>query len=308
MIVLRKGVKFMKNYVSTQLQKLIDALCFERSIQISIDFLYDFYKTDNHLDINKNNSFRSCDYCSLIKSNNDGKSKCMKIKNIAIDKALESSSIYYSTCYMGVTEIKVPVWFNGQPVAIVGLGGIAVKDNISKKWHTIEKNATKLRLDIDKIKKYYHNLELTNKSELENYIKMAQTVANFITATLNSDKNKYTSLISNTKRGNDNYIIYKVSSYIENNYFDDLKLEEIAKTYYINPQYLSRLFKSIMGTNFSEYLSNTRIERAKILLKETNLKNSMIAYQTGFNSVNYFINCFKKKTGMSPKEYRAKHI
>ena len=294
--------------VSTKLQKLIDSLCFKRSIQVSIDFLYDFYKTDNTLNIDKNSSFRSCDYCSYIKSKNDGKAKCMKIKNIAIDKALERNNIYYSTCYMGVTEIKIPVIFEEQPVAIVGLGGIVIKDNLSKKINSIEKNIKRLNLDTDTVKKFYDKLELINKNELDNYIKMAQTIANFITAHLNSDKEKYISLITNTKRGNDNYIIYKVSSYIENNYFKDLKLDEIAKAHFINPQYLSRLFKSIMGTNFSEYLTNTRIERAKILLVETNMKNNIIAYKTGFNSVNYFINCFKKKTGMSPKEYKTKHI
>lgn len=298
----------MNNSVSTHLQKLIDSLCFNRSIQVAIDFLYDFYKTDNSLNINSDNSFRSCGFCSYIKSESDGKARCMKLKNIAIDKALASNNVYYSTCYMGVTEIKIPVIFNGTPVAIVGLGGIVLKDNLSKKWTSIEKNLKKLALDTETAKNYYNKFELINKNELDHYIKMAQTIANFITAHLNSDNNKYVSLISNTKRGNDNYIIYKVSSYIENNYFEDLKLEEMAKTYYINPQYLSRLFKSIMGINFSEYLTNTRIERAKILLKETNLKNNMIAYKTGFNSVNYFINCFKNKTGMSPKQYRSNHI
>ena len=298
----------MENIVSTKLQKLIDSLCFKRSIQIAVEFLYDFYKTDNTLNIDKNNSFRSCDYCSYIKSKSDGKARCMKLKNIAIDKTLANSHIYYSTCYMGVTEIKVPVIFEGHPVAIIGLGGIVLKDNISKKMNSIEKNIRKLNLDTDTAKVFASKLELINKNELDYYIKMAQTIANFITAYLNSDKEKYISLISNKKRGNENYIIYKVSSYIEKNYYEDLKLDDIAKTYYINPQYLSRLFKSTMGINFSEYLINTRIERAKILLKETNLKINVIAYKTGFNSVNYFVNCFKKKTGVSPSHYRTTNI
>ena len=283
--------------ISTKLQKLIDSLCFKRSIQISIDTL----------NINTSNLFRSCDYCAYIKSKNDGKAICMKLKNIAIDKSLASGNVYYNTCYMGITEIKVPVMFNGYPIAIVGLGGLVIKDNITKKWMTSKKNINKLGLEPEKAYTYYNKMEFINKNEIDWYIKMAQSISNFITAHLNSNPGKYKSLISNAKRRNDNYIIYKVSSFIENNYFEDLKLEEIAKTYYINPQYLSRLFKSTMGINFSDYLSNTRIEHAKILLKETNLKNDLIAYQTGFNSVNYFINCFKQKTGMSPKQYRSKN-
>ena len=299
----------MKNtLISTSLQKLIDSFCYKRSIQVAIDFLYDFYKTDNTLNVNNHNTFRSCDYCNYIKMKNDGKIKCMKLKNIAIDKALASSNIYYNTCYMGITEIKIPVIFNGHPVAIVGLGGIIIKDNASKKWHTVEKNIKRLDLDVEVASQYYNNLEIIDKNEIEHYIKMAQSIANFISAYLEANRNKYLHIITDTKRGNDNYIIYKVSSHIEKNYYENLSLEKIAKEYFINPQYLSRLFKIIMGTNFSQYLINTRVERAKILLKETNLKNDVIAYKTGFNSVNYFINCFNKKTGMTPKEYRTKHL
>lgn len=293
--------------ITTKLQKLIDSLSYKRSIHISIHFLYDFYKNDNYLNIDFPNTYHSCEYCKYIKSNIKGKSKCMKTKNIAVDKAIKRENALYSTCYMGVTEIIVPVIFNNQPIAIVFLGGLVVEENFQKNWSSNEKNINKLDLIPEKALSYYKALEHIKKSELDDYIKMAQTVANYVTCCLNSDSAKYNSLLL-SKKGNDNYIIYKIVSYIENNYNNDIRLSDIAKKHFINSQYLSKLFKKTIGINYSEYLFNTRIEHAKILLKETDKNLSLIAYETGFENMSYFCNRFKKKTGITPKEYRNKHL
>lgn len=294
--------------VSTGLQKLIDSLSYNRSIHISIHYLYDFYKSDNTLNINLSNTYHTTDYCSYIKSEKNGKYKCMKYKNICVDKAIKIGRTFHGCCYMGITEIKVPVIFNGQPVAIVFLGNLVAQEDSQDKFSAIEKNLNKLNLKKDVAFDFYKNQsEHTSKEQLNNYIKMAQIVADYITLHLKSNEAKYSALIFNKKR-NENYVIYNVVSYIENNYYKDIKLDNIAKENFINPQYLSRLFKNTMEINFSEYLINTRIEHAKILLKESNEPNSSIAHKVGFNSVNYFNNSFKQRTGMTPKEYRKKHI
>ena len=72
----------------------------------------------------------------------------------------------------------------------------------------------------------------------------------------------------------------------------------------MNPAYFSYLFKQEMGIGFSNYLLNCRMESARELLVETNLKIKDIALESGFNDYHYFSKTFKKLHNMSPADYR----
>jgi two-component system response regulator YesN len=70
--------------------------------------------------------------------------------------------------------------------------------------------------------------------------------------------------------------------------------------------YLSGLFKKLYGTTFKEYLIKQRMEKAKLMLLTTDLKNYEIAESIGINDVNYFSARFKKVVGESPKQYKER--
>ncbi|HPJ22028.1 MAG TPA: response regulator [Clostridia bacterium] len=85
----------------------------------------------------------------------------------------------------------------------------------------------------------------------------------------------------------------------------EFSLKELAKEVALSPGYLSTLFKDIFGITFHDYLTAERLERAKILLLSTGLKNYEVAEQVGFPDPNYFSTAFKKRFGMSPSHYRS---
>jgi AraC-like DNA-binding protein len=64
------------------------------------------------------------------------------------------------------------------------------------------------------------------------------------------------------------------------------------------------MFKKATGINFTDYLSRVRIEKAKNLLLNPNLRVSEIAYEVGFQSLTHFNRVFKRVVGQSPTEYR----
>ena len=99
-------------------------------------------------------------------------------------------------------------------------------------------------------------------------------------------------------------IIRRVYYYMEKNYGKDLKLEGIAKTFNYNSAYLGKLFRKEMGETFNNALDRIRIDNAKRLLQETNLKVYQISEMIGYGSIDYFYMKFKKYVGISPKEYR----
>lgn len=98
--------------------------------------------------------------------------------------------------------------------------------------------------------------------------------------------------------------ILKIQEYVKEHLEQDLNLEEIAEQVYLNPTYLSKLYKKETGSNLSTYILNQRLEKAKKLLKESKLLISDIGTLTGFNSSQYFIRVFKEKYDMTPQQFR----
>lgn len=100
-------------------------------------------------------------------------------------------------------------------------------------------------------------------------------------------------------------IIPSVVSYIDLNYGDsNISLASVSSIFQLNESYLSSVFKQELGVKFSNYLEELRINRAKELLKTTNLLVGDIGEQTGYYSTNSFCRAFKRKTGISASEYR----
>jgi two-component system response regulator YesN len=93
--------------------------------------------------------------------------------------------------------------------------------------------------------------------------------------------------------------------YIDDNYSQDISLENISQHVYLSPSYFSLLFKQVTGINFIDYLNKIRIEKACELLKDIRYKTYEIAYKTGFHDEKYFSFIFKKITGMSPSQFRS---
>ncbi len=111
----------------------------------------------------------------------------------------------------------------------------------------------------------------------------------------------------NLKRSNRNEsLIAKVKEYVDNNYVDNITLTSISKSFGISSGYLSVLFSEHTGQNFIDYISNLRIQKAKNLLKSTDMRIYEIADKVGYRDAYYFSAAFKKIVGINPTDYREK--
>lgn len=103
-------------------------------------------------------------------------------------------------------------------------------------------------------------------------------------------------------------LIRQAVDYIIKNYRKSIKIDDIAKSIYVHSNYLSDLFKKETGENVSDFITECRIEEAKELLLKLENKVYMVAEKTGFNDQRYFSQVFKKRTGMTPAEFREKRF
>lgn len=104
-------------------------------------------------------------------------------------------------------------------------------------------------------------------------------------------------------------VIRKITDYVHHRYSDpSLTNEMIAAHFHYHPYYISNLMKQQTGETLHQYLLRYRIRIAKNKLITTDADIGTIAWKCGFNTAAYFIKTFKAHTGMTPKQYRKKHM
>ena len=141
--------------------------------------------------------------------------------------------------------------------------------------------------DADKIFSYFSSLEKT-----KNYIKRLLSV---------------TVLLRDEARNNMPSIWFRnAQEYITNNYMNNaISLNMVSRAVNISPAHLSAMFSQQTGRTFIECVTEMRMNKAKELLRCTNLKSFEIAYEVGYKDPHYFSHLFKKTFGCTPKEFRS---
>ncbi len=99
-------------------------------------------------------------------------------------------------------------------------------------------------------------------------------------------------------------LIYHIGKYVVVHVDEPLTLDKISKGVYLNKSYISHIFKKVTGINFVHFITDVKMDRAKILLMDESRKISDVAATIGYSNAEYFSRVFKNLTGLTPSEYR----
>lgn len=155
----------------------------------------------------------------------------------------------------------------------------------------MERNGVTKEEFLAHIGKYGTNVHVQQDEVFEYFLSILQTAID-----LRDEQN--TNLSSKTLK--------KALAYIDEHYTsENLSLGTVACEVQVGANYLSSVFSQNMQKTFTEYISEKRMEKAKKLLKSTELPTSEIAAQVGYKDPHYFSFVFKKTQGCSPREYRS---
>jgi two-component system response regulator YesN len=102
-------------------------------------------------------------------------------------------------------------------------------------------------------------------------------------------------------------VVEKVQKYMLEHLGEEFSRETLAEQVYLNPAYLSRLFRRETGFSLTDYLVRQRVDKARAELEQTNQRVSDIAADVGYANFSHFSKLFKKMTGLTPQEYRKKY-
>ncbi|OPJ59504.1 response regulator transcription factor [Clostridium oryzae] len=105
-------------------------------------------------------------------------------------------------------------------------------------------------------------------------------------------------------RSNQTFNIQDIKKYIDNNYYEDIKVSMFTEKYYLSREYLMKLFKQEFGYGIYEYVQKIRMEKAQELLGDLDVKIQSISKIIGYRDNNYFSKAFRRYFGISPSAYR----
>ncbi|WP_240421996.1 helix-turn-helix domain-containing protein [Paenibacillus periandrae] len=167
--------------------------------------------------------------------------------------------------------------------------------------HRALKIGSDIGLDVDLLTggtaKLYEKVELA-----EDAVEIKRDITGFFTDLLERISEK------RNARGS-NETITRILEYISRHYMQsDLSMNRIADIFQLSVPYLSKIFKEHTESNFTDYLIQLRMNKAKQLLEEGNAKVVHIAEKVGYSNSHSFIRIFKKVTGLTPGEYREQFI
>jgi len=98
--------------------------------------------------------------------------------------------------------------------------------------------------------------------------------------------------------------IIEAKRYINENYMENINLNDVAQAVFLNPNYFSTLFKKEAGLSFIDYLTQCRIDVSKDLLKDRKSRIADVAQKVGYQDPKHFSKTFKKAVGITPAEYK----
>ncbi|MDU1828963.1 AraC family transcriptional regulator [Anaerococcus sp.] len=196
---------------------------------------------------------------------------------------------------------------NSDSCEIIGFGVESLSVSSINPNNLNKDNSNYFHINLDR-KKYNTDLfnEIVNEFNSEKLFSKAMANAKasiFIINALRYNEEKVT--VSHDKKVN-RQIDY-IKNYIDNNYAEDIKLEQLSTMAYMNKFHLISEFKQSYRVTPIEYLILKRIEISKNLLISTNHSMEEISSIVGFNSQSYFNQVFKKKVDQTPPQFRKKH-
>lgn len=102
-------------------------------------------------------------------------------------------------------------------------------------------------------------------------------------------------------------VVKIIKEYIDKNYNTNIKISMFTSRYFFSKEYLSKLFKSKYGCGIYTYVQEVRMQRARALLENPDIKIQSISERLGYADNNYFSKAFKNYYGMSPSQWRKEH-
>ena len=239
-------------------------------------------------------------FCAVVTQTSRACAVCLQMHQRVAERARQNP--YTLTCGFGLSETAVPVKLGEQLIGFLQTGQVFRKHPTLGQFDHAARLLTGwgVKMGRERLKDAYFRTPVIFPSQYESVVLLLTIFA------------QHLSMVSNQllvqQENAEPPMITRAKEFIHERQTDSLRLSQVARAVNTSAFYFCKMFKKVTGLNFTDYLARVRIDKAKNLLLNRNLRVSEIAYAVGFQSLTHFNRVFKRIVRQSPTEYRAQVV
>lgn len=237
-------------------------------------------------------------FCVLMAKNSRSCAACLEVQDQIRREGQNSPTTV--RCFAGLSDTAVPVRLGSEVVGFLQTGQVFQHAPTRSQFAKTARQLVDwgLKVDLTQAEEAYFHTRVIGPKQYEAMVRLLTIFA------------EHLSMVSNQLVVQQDHaepqMIARAREFINEHQGEDLSLAEVARAVNCSTFYFCKMFKKATGLHFTEYLARVRIEKAKNLLLNPNLRISEIAYEVGFQSLTHFNRVFRRLVGESPTEYRLK--
>lgn len=236
-------------------------------------------------------------FCLIMAEQSRSCAACLEAQQTVADNVGDGP--FSTVCFAGLTDTGVPLKVGDRVLGILQTGQIFLEQPDRALFDRTARRLIDwgLKVDLLEVEEAFFNTRVLSG---EQYTAMVKLLSIF---------SEHLALVANQILVQDENaeppMILRAKDFINRNQAEDISLGDVAKAVNTSTFYFCKMFRKATGLHFTDYLSRVRVEKAKNLLLNPNLRVSEVAFEVGFQSLTHFNRVFRKIVGKSPTAYRA---
>ncbi len=239
-------------------------------------------------------------FCALVSSHPALRENCRRVEaqiQLEAGRALTPRTCH---CMAGLHLVAAPVAVGGRHVATWIGGQVFQKQPTEEDFHGVLEHLTRLGVteELSQLKSAFFRGRLVAAEQFQASTQLLKLFAQHL-----GQNAEQLLLFPQT---NEPQFVARAKEFIQSHLAEPLSLKQLAAAVHISPFHFCRVFRAATGFTPTEYVSRSRVEKAKTLLSDGSMRISEVAFAVGFGSLSQFNSVFRRCLGMSPTLYRAR--
>jgi AraC-like DNA-binding protein len=235
-------------------------------------------------------------FCEAMAQKSCSCAACLRIQGKLAEGARETACT--EMCELGMLDTAVPIKLGSELLGFLQTGQVFCEKPTAEQFARVSRQLEQWGIPVNSdLEEAYFATKVMTPEQYKALIELLTIFADHLAIVANQ--------VAVRQENAEPPMISRARAFIKENQAEDLSLGQVARAVNTSTFYFCKMFKKATGLNFTEYLSRVRVEKAKNLLLNPNLRVSEIAFEVGFQSLTHFNRVFKKVTGQSPSEYRT---
>jgi AraC-like DNA-binding protein/ligand-binding sensor protein len=237
-------------------------------------------------------------FCVLMAGQNRACAACLETQQKISEQA--GAGPRTVKCFAGLCDTGVPVSVGDEVLGFLQTGQIFTQKPTRAQFARTARQLTEWgwKADLRQLEEAYFQTRVITPKQYESVLHLLTIFA------------QHLALVSNqllVHRANaEPPAIARAKQFIQEHQTEEISLGDVAKAVNTSTFYFCKMFKKATGLNFTDYLSRVRVEKARNLLLNPNMRISEVAFAAGFQSLSHFNRVFRRIAGESPTRYRDK--